>query len=180
MYTLQSTNTPQFTKHSSNTFQQEETNIGPLHLPTSTLGPRYLHSDSVTPPSVENNHSNIGESSSLFDSTPEAEHIAIANKCTIPDTPFRHPRIKMVNERSPAKVPLHPVARPNEKQHSQAENTYPAKPPQPQFGQPTMLHSPLSKQKESGVFIQPKARPEHHREPPKPGMLHLPSKLNPV
>ena len=77
---------------------------------------------------------------------------------------------KMVNERSPAKAPLLPVA-PNEQPHpqTQAESAVLSKPTQvtgPQFGQTSALQSPLQRppQKESNVFIQPKSRPEHHRD----------------
>ncbi|KAF4637665.1 hypothetical protein G7Y89_g424 [Cudoniella acicularis] len=79
---------------------------------------------------------------------------------------------KMVNERSPAKAPLRPVMA-NE-QPPRIPDGLASKPPQsavPQFGQPTLPHSPLHRpvQKDSGLFIQPKSRPEHHREVDKLG-----------
>lgn len=82
---------------------------------------------------------------------------------------------KMVNERSPAKAPLRPVV-PNDQPPRAAESEASSKPAQstvPQFGQPTMPHSPLRRpaQKESSVFIQPKARPEHHRDSNRPCIL---------
>jgi hypothetical protein len=82
----------------------------------------------------------------------------------------------MVNERSPAKVPLMAVGG-NEQPVRQAEGGLPSKPAQstvPQFGQPTLPQSPLYRpaRKESSVFIQPKARVEHHRDD-RLGMLSL-------
>jgi hypothetical protein len=79
----------------------------------------------------------------------------------------------MVNERSPATAPLNPVI-PNEQPPRMADPSYPSKPQPttvPQFGQPTLPQSPLHRpaQKQSSVFIQPKSRPEHHRDAP--GML---------
>jgi hypothetical protein len=75
----------------------------------------------------------------------------------------------MVNERSPAKKPLNSVAA-NDQPPKMADPSYPSKPQAtvvPQFGQPTLPQSPLHRppQKETNVFIQPKARPEHHRDP---------------
>jgi hypothetical protein len=84
----------------------------------------------------------------------------------------------MVNERSPAKAPnapLNPVMA-NEQPQKQMESSYPFKAPQPsipQFGQPTLPHSPLNRapaRESSSVFIQPKSRPEHHRDGEKSGM----------
>lgn len=76
----------------------------------------------------------------------------------------------MVNERSPAKAPLLPVA-PNEQPppRTQAESAVLSKHTQvtgPQFGQASALQSPLHRpaQKESNLFIRPKSRPEHHRD----------------
>jgi hypothetical protein len=79
----------------------------------------------------------------------------------------------MVNERSPAKAPLRPVI-PNDQPPQMSQGSNPAKAVQanaPQFGQSSLPQSPLPKisQKNSSVFIQPKARPEHHREDPRQG-----------
>ncbi|KAH8684888.1 SNF2 family N-terminal domain-containing protein [Tricladium varicosporioides] len=72
----------------------------------------------------------------------------------------------MVNERSPAKAALRPVM-PNEQPSPTTDSWTTKRAPinTPQFGQPTMPHSPLNRptSKESGMFIQPKSRPEHHR-----------------
>ena len=81
---------------------------------------------------------------------------------------------KMVNERSPAKAPLHPVEPNDQPQLRKAEMSPTAKAPLsnvPQFGQPTMPQSPLHRPppKQSSVFIQPKSRPEHHRDGQRPG-----------
>lgn len=83
----------------------------------------------------------------------------------------------MVNERSPAKAPLKPVV-PNEQPSRMADHSYPSKPQPttvPRFGQPTLPQSPLHRpaQKESSVFIQPKSRPEHHRDVPGGRHPHL-------
>lgn len=92
----------------------------------------------------------------------------------------------MVNERSPAKAPLHPVM-PNEQpppprgvegaalpKHAQLAT--------PQFGLPSMPQSPLYRpaQKESSVFIQPKSRPEHHRDTNNPGMALVNFRIKPL
>ncbi|KAE9380526.1 hypothetical protein N431DRAFT_324877 [Stipitochalara longipes BDJ] len=67
----------------------------------------------------------------------------------------------------------------NEQPPKQIEGTYPFKATQssvPQFGQPTLPHSPLNRapaRDSSSVFIQPKSRPEHHREGDKSAHPHL-------
>ncbi|KAL2069667.1 hypothetical protein VTL71DRAFT_14346 [Oculimacula yallundae] len=85
-------------------------------------------------------------------------------------------RTKMVNERSPAKAAL-PAAMLNEQPPKQAESSQPPKPYStvPQFGQPTFPSSPLHRApvKDSGLFIQPKSRPEHHRDGEKPAHPHI-------
>ena len=128
--------------------------------------------------------SNIGDSSSLFSyRTPPAFDFAVSAN-THPDSETSSPipfvfgasgpdkkqrtRIKMVNERSPAKPALNPVA-PNDQPPRVAGPAYPSKPQPttvPQFGQPTLPQSPLRRPapKESTAFIQPKSRPEHHRD----------------
>ncbi|KAH6713796.1 SNF2 family N-terminal domain-containing protein [Leptodontidium sp. MPI-SDFR-AT-0119] len=82
----------------------------------------------------------------------------------------------MVNERSPAKAPLQAVM-PNEQSPKQAESSHAPKPQStvPQFGQPTFPSSPLHRApvKDSGLFIQPKSRPEHHRDGEKPAHPHV-------
>ncbi|PMD35524.1 hypothetical protein L207DRAFT_533640 [Hyaloscypha variabilis F] len=88
----------------------------------------------------------------------------------------------MVNERSPAKpppkAPLNAIMA-NEQPAKQIEGSYPFKATQsnvPQFGQPTLPHSPLNRapaRESSSVFIQPKSRPEHHREGDKSAHPHM-------
>jgi len=131
--------------------------------------------------------SDLGDSSSLFSNTPPSFNFTggINTKETESPIPFvfgasqeerRHlgRDNKMVNERSPAKAPLAPVV-PNEQPPRMADSSFPAKPPPssvPQFGQPTFPNSPLNRPqpqpqpKQSGMFIQPKSRPEHHRDAP--------------
>lgn len=142
------------------------------------------------------NLSDLGDSSSLFSNTPPSFDFAggINTRDTESPIPFvfgasnegHRPfesKNKMVNERSPAKAPLAPVV-PNEQPPRMADSSFPAKPPQssvPQFGQPTFPNSPLNRSqsrpqpqpqpKQSSMFIQPKSRPEHHREAP--GMIFL-------
>ena len=126
--------------------------------------------------------SDLGDSSSLFayKTPPSLDFTGSAAKPanSDPPIPFVFGGLKkdpghsdstishsiMVNERSPAKAPLQPV-----EAKDPAEAAYPAK--APQFGQPTLPQSPLHRvpPKESNVFIQPKARPEHHRDGAKPG-----------
>ncbi|KAN0119906.1 SNF2 family N-terminal domain containing protein [Hyaloscypha variabilis] len=88
----------------------------------------------------------------------------------------------MVNERSPAKpppkAPLNAIMA-NEQPAKQIEGSYPFKVTQsnvPQFGQPTLPHSPLNRapaRESSSVFIQPKSRPEPHREGDKSAHPHM-------
>ncbi|CZS96469.1 related to RIS1-similarity to RAD5 protein [Rhynchosporium graminicola] len=81
----------------------------------------------------------------------------------------------MVNERSPAKAPLQPIIL-NEQPQKEAESSRSVKPSTvPQFGQPTFPSSPLHRApvKDSGLFIQPKSRPEHHRNGEKPAHPHV-------
>ncbi|KUJ23086.1 uncharacterized protein LY89DRAFT_679900 [Mollisia scopiformis] len=92
----------------------------------------------------------------------------------------------MVNERSPAKAPLRPVA-PNEQPQSQSDGSskplpqpdlFSSRPPPssvPQFGQPTIPHSPLNRgpSKQSSMFIQPTTRPELHRDADRPAHPNL-------
>jgi hypothetical protein len=82
---------------------------------------------------------------------------------------------KMVNERSPAKAPLLPVVPNDQPQVRQAESSKPPPFSVPQFGQPTLPQSPLHRMapKQSSVFIQPKSRPEHHRDGDRPAHPHL-------
>ena len=147
---------------------------------TSDLPPfrRY----SLSPASTSGQHdSQLGDSSSPFSyKTLPSFDFGSAIKSTQSNSPIpfvfgasspRHSNhIKMVNERSPAKA----VA-PNELPSRQTETSVPAKPPQssvPQFGQPTLPQSPLNRPppKQSSVFIQPKSRPEHHRDGDRPGI----------
>ncbi|TVY92442.1 putative ATP-dependent helicase [Lachnellula willkommii] len=137
--------------------------------------------------------SDFGDSSSLFSNTPPppsfdfTEGIKTAHaKSPVPfvfgasqkEYTISDPRrIKMVNERSPAKAPLNPVE-PNDQAPRTAESAFPSKPPSsvPQFGQPTLPNSPFNRSqhqpqfqpqtKPSALFIQPKSRPEHHRDAP--------------
>jgi len=82
-----------------------------------------------------------------------------------PDTRSHPQKNKMVNERSPAKSPLRPVV-PNDQSQMESQAIKPGS-SVPQFGQISVPQSPLfrAQPKEKSVFIQPKARPEHHREP---------------
>lgn len=73
----------------------------------------------------------------------------------------------MDKEKASAKAPLHPV-NPNDQGPTPNPNELPPKPMQlnaPQFGQPSFPQSPLARihQKSSNLFIQPKNRPELHR-----------------
>jgi len=84
----------------------------------------------------------------------------------------------MVNERSPAMAPLRPVVANEQPPAQKSVNSVLSKPTQsipPQFGKPSVPQSPLNRpaQKESNVFIQPKSRPEHHRDYSKPGIMPI-------
>ncbi|KAF8864829.1 hypothetical protein BDZ45DRAFT_581467 [Acephala macrosclerotiorum] len=95
----------------------------------------------------------------------------------------------MVNERSPAKAPLRPVV-PNEQHQSQPDAS--SKPTTqanlfassllpssvPQFGQTSLPQSPLNRgslgsSKQNSMFIQPKTRPELHRDSDRPAHPNL-------
>ncbi|PBP23233.1 DNA repair protein [Diplocarpon rosae] len=123
--------------------------------------------------------SEIGDSSSIFShDTPVSFEFGSAVKIANRDRPipliFGTSQVaeqihdsKMVNERSPAKAPRQSVM-PNEQYPKQSERSYAPKSLSsiPQFGQPTMPSSPLHRPaaKDSVLFIQPKSRPEHHRD----------------
>jgi hypothetical protein len=127
--------------------------------------------------------SNLGDSSSLFDSSLEItgrasistfyndeEDAALGSKNNT-KTISTAENLKMVKERSPAKVPLRPVEPNDQPQPSQGN---PSKPLSsiPRFGEPTLPQSPLyrsAQQDHSELFIQPKSRPEQHRPKEKHG-----------
>lgn len=76
----------------------------------------------------------------------------------------------MVNERSPAKVPLQAAAanevrRAADDVHRKALGSN-ALSSAPKFGEASLPQSPLfcPPPKEKSVFLQPKNRPEHHRD----------------
>lgn len=151
----------------------------------------------ISPRSTTKDLSELGDSSSLFtfNSTASFEFgsaiKSTGNNCPIPFVfgvskeanlePEQIRQTKMVNERSPAKAtkaPLNPVMA-NEQPPKQSESSYPFKALQsnvPQFGQPTLPQSPLNRapaRESSSVFIQPKSRPEHHRDGDKSGIRNL-------
>lgn len=128
----------------------------------------------------------LGDSSFLFFQTPPDLNSAsdsppsLRGKSPIPivlGAPQSQPKLarrnrpgsNMVNERSPAKAPLRSVE-PNEQPHPRKIEVSVAsksvQPIAPQFGQASLPNTTLQRpaQKESSVFIQPKSRPEHHRE----------------
>jgi hypothetical protein len=137
--------------------------------------------------------SELGDSSSLFSfQSPSNCRSASASSPYIRDQspipfeldPYNNPEqftnrtrqeSKMVNERSPAKAPLRPVVPNDQPPPSQeAESSALSKPAQltsAQFGQHSKPQSTLNRpaHKESNVFMQPKSRPEHHRDTNKPG-----------
>lgn len=156
--------------------------------PLSTLQLQYRTFDSTSwqdncftdspPPALRD----LGRSSPLFDGCSSADNSYIEtpgprktiSTSQISENP-RKLRAKshiesatpttMVNERSPAKVPLNPT-KTNElqPQTSQTSQTPPTKPPQPldtpRFGQTSLPQSPFNhKALESRVFIKPKAQP---------------------
>jgi hypothetical protein len=141
-------------------------------LPSNTYSPS-------TPGQYALSPQYIGDSSSLFDSSPAAAFDS--KKKPTRNLPGSYtakgqsrPNTKMVNERSPAKAPFRP-ATVNEQSTSQPDGTYLPKPMQapsaPRFGETTLPHSPLNRAAlESRVFIMPKpkpaARPENKGGPP--------------
>lgn len=81
----------------------------------------------------------------------------------------------MAIERSPAKAPAKTIIIDDDGDGDGAGKvrSLPLATTQPQFGQTSMPQSPLAKNKPSNVFHQPKTRPEHHREPQRPGKCLL-------
>lgn len=184
--TLGSTENPAFNRHNSLNKQSrlQRTNTHSKHSAVQT-SPQSIFS---TPESVQQgkNLSELGDSSSLFsyDSPASfdfgAKPIQGASNCPIPfvfgtsrDLKRQRQDGKMVNERSLAKAPLHPVI-PNEQSPRAAEGIKPLS-SAPQFGETSLPQSPLFRAppKEKSVFVQPKNRPEHHREPGKSSLLAL-------
>ncbi|KAL3422004.1 SNF2 family helicase [Phlyctema vagabunda] len=140
---------------------------------------------------VSKNLSELGDSSSLFSNSPQPYTTALAESAkgadssvvylyeTTSQSPSRNTqrtphRNNMVNERAPAKAPLRTVDS-DDSSASSISNPYPARihANMPQFGQPTLPQSPLPRQKESNVFIQPKHRTEHHRDSDQPKHPHI-------
>ncbi|KAK0107625.1 hypothetical protein ONS96_003431 [Cadophora gregata f. sp. sojae] len=188
---------PNFKQRRSDSASQQ-TNSRGVQLPIETkltglnLPPH--HETFYTPESTSERSitlSDIGNSSSLFSyDSPASFDFGGAIKSAKSDRPipfvFGIPKEslrlegtrqnRMVNERSPAKAPLQTVAL-NEQPPKQADNSYAPKPQStvPQFGQPTFPSSPLHRApaKDSGLFIQPKSRPEHHRDGEKPAHPHV-------
>lgn len=145
--------------------------------------------------------SDFGDSSSLFSyNSAKSIEFGGANRPTNPKSPIpfifgvanKSPNKRttrtnnMVNERSPAKVPLRPVVA-NEQPQSQADRVskplqqpdlFSSRPPPssvPKFGHPTLPQSPLNRgpSKQSSVFLQPTTRPELHRDQNRLAHTHL-------
>lgn len=151
----------------------------------------HLWSNSTTPVSNQKKTlSEIGDSSSLFASNDSPDSgVAGRTVYTIDSSPITYPSSQhsinvntnnMVNERSSAKVPVLPLAPKSQPtKYDGATVDYASRPPPsavPQFGAPTMPHSPLhrpaprpSDPKDSILFNTNKSRPEHHRDG-RPGM----------
>lgn len=87
------------------------------------------------------------------------------------DKKLRSKESKMVNERAPAKAVPRPVSRDSDDGAPAPKFNYASGLGEaPRFGQTSLPQSPLvRKPKESSMFIQPKSRPEHHRDQPRPG-----------
>ncbi|TAQ89367.1 hypothetical protein B7494_g2326 [Chlorociboria aeruginascens] len=174
--TLGSTEPPSFRQYTPNT--PEQIRDFRRFIESSTIAfPRERRASNV------DSLSRISSSSPLYDSprvefnTKSKAHRnspVIYTKINTTKHRQRNCANTMVKERSPAKAPLHPVV-PNDQAPKQTESAYASKPQSivPQFGQPTLAQSPLHRpsQKDSNVFIQPKTRPEHHRDGDKAGEL---------
>ncbi len=152
-----------------------------------------LLSDSPRTFDTSKDLSELGDSSSLFSYNSPASFdfgsvIELADsECPIPfifgaskkDTlqKSQSHKYKMVKERSPAKPPLKPVAAdeplPKTAESAPPTKTFPSG--VPKFGQPTLPQSPLrrAQARDSTVFLQPKSRPELHRDSDKNGTLYV-------
>ncbi|KAI9650807.1 hypothetical protein NHQ30_000840 [Ciborinia camelliae] len=193
--TIGSTETPNFKRRNPNTPAIKEQQDFQRFVNTSktTTTPRGLpHIQGRTYPSpVKENSpslSDLGDSTSLFDSSLEiigrASNSSSSRKATVVvlDTTKYDRRLvekenKMVKERSPAKVPapLRPEE-PNDQYRPSQSNAANHLSSIPRFGEPTLPQSPLnrkSQQQYSELFVQPKSRPEFHREPEKHAHPHL-------
>ncbi|CAG8951176.1 hypothetical protein HYFRA_00007922 [Hymenoscyphus fraxineus] len=187
---LGSTEAPSFRSSSPN----KNTSKQPyLNRPSTTWESPNLPSlprESLTPvkPFRIQSLSDIGDSSSLF-STPDEKSFQFTKGTSwadsdspVPfvfgaydDSPESSTNRKMVNERNPANGPLQPHA-PNQQARQMADNTYKAPTSSAhQFGQPSIPNSPLHKPhaSQSSMFIQPKSRPELHRDSDKPAHPHF-------
>ncbi|RDW75060.1 DNA repair protein-1 [Coleophoma cylindrospora] len=132
--------------------------------------------------------SDVGDSSDLFSNSPQYTIASARSAPADSSVVFlyeAHPQgspqevetsilycSTMVNERSPAKATV--VAKAGD-ELNQPDRPFVSKNPlhAPQFGQTSTPQSPLPRQKESNVFIQPKARTEHHRNGDQPKHPHF-------
>jgi hypothetical protein len=184
--TIESTETPSFRGTAKDRQQQYHSAVETPHGRSPSRNFPYLQRnlDSATAEAQYSpTLSNLGDSSSLSDSSLEItgrpsistfrsdEVDAASGSKSNTNTRSAAEYLKMVRERSPAKVPLHPVEPNDQPQPSQGN---PSKPLSsiPRFGEPTLPQSPLyrsAQQDHSELFIQPKSRPEQHRPKEKHG-----------
>ncbi|ESZ94318.1 hypothetical protein SBOR_5314 [Sclerotinia borealis F-4128] len=195
--TIGSTEPPNFKRRNPNNSKQQHQHQHYskrfVNTPKTTTPPRRLpHLQRRTYPSpVKENSpslSELGDSTSLFDSSLEiigqASNTSSAKKGTVivldttkydRYTVFKENR--MVKERSPAKmqVPLRPEE-PNDQYRPSQSNAANHLSSIPRFGEPMLPQSPLnrkSREQYSELFVQPKSRPEFHREPERYAHPHL-------
>jgi hypothetical protein len=165
--------------------------VTPHNSIASREPPKFIRYQTTNSPENLTSLSDLGDSSSLFsDKSASNLNTSVQYKQNQSPIPFAFLSSQkgqqyyqqswppsynnMVNERSPSKAPSYKTTA-NDQPSKQPESLYSngVASAVPQFGQPTLPQSPLHRktQKESGVFVQPKSRPEHHRAAP--GMFIL-------
>ncbi|KAF7861922.1 hypothetical protein EAF04_007803 [Stromatinia cepivora] len=192
--TIGSTEAPNFKRRNTNTntLKQQHKFKRVINTSKTTTLPHILpHIHRRTRPSPVTEHSPslsaLGDSTSLFDSSLEiigrASNSSSARKGTVVvldttkyDRYFIEEGNKMVREISPAKVQAPRPEEPKDQYRSSQSNAANHLSSIPRFGEATLPQSPLnrkSQQQYSELFIQPKSRPEFHRDTEKHAHPHL-------
>ncbi|KAJ8063095.1 hypothetical protein OCU04_008338 [Sclerotinia nivalis] len=194
--TIGSTEAPNFKRRNTNTnthtLKQQHNFKRVVNTSRTTTPPHILpRIQRRTRPSPVTEHSPslsaLGDSTSLFDSSLEiigrASNSSSARKGTVvvlDTTKYDRYSIekgnKMVREISPAKVQAPRPEEPKDQYRPPQSNAANHLSSIPRFGEATLPQSPLnrkSQQQYSELFIQPKSRPEFHRDAEKHAHPHL-------
>ncbi|KAM0134106.1 hypothetical protein ACHAO1_005941 [Botrytis cinerea] len=194
--TIGSTETPKFKRRNrntnTNTLKQQrkfKRVVDTSKATTPAIRLSHIHRRTLSSPVTENSPSlsDLGDSTALFDSSLEivgrASNSGSARKGTVvvlDTTKYdRYPvgrENKMVREISPAKVQAPRPEEPKDQYRPSQSNTANHLSNIPRFGEATLPQSPLnrkSQQQYSELFIQPKSRPEFHKDPERHAHPHL-------